>query len=175
MLLAQGVPHLLAGDEVANSQDGNNNPYCQDNATGWVDWSSLGVDGCDLTAFLAELTALRRRLPQLRPHHFARAGEAGEALWLTPQARAMTEQDWHFHGAHFLSYVLPAPDGAAPLHIVLNAGSAAIAFKLPLIAGTTLWRLVLDTTDDMRRGCEIAAGADTEAPARSVKMFVGEP
>ena len=53
-MLAQGVPLLLAGDEVGNSQSGNNNAYCQDNEIGWVDWSGLGREGDDMTA-------LRRR------------------------------------------------------------------------------------------------------------------
>ena len=115
LMLAQGVPLLLAGDEVGNSQGGNNNAYCQDNPTGWVDWSALGSEGDDMTALVAQLTALRRRFPQLRPHTFAmdrRTDGACQAVWLTPQARAMTEQDWLFRDAHFLSYVLAAPDGA---------------------------------------------------------------
>ena len=48
-MLAQGVPLLLAGDEVGNSQNGNNNAYCQDNEIGWVDWSALGRNGDDMT------------------------------------------------------------------------------------------------------------------------------
>ena len=50
LMLAQGVPLLLAGDEVGNGQRGNNNAYCQDNAVGWVDWSALGSDDEDMTS-----------------------------------------------------------------------------------------------------------------------------
>src|SRR5215207_6047101 len=57
LLLAQGVPLMLAGDEVANSQNGNNNAYCQDNETGWVDWSKLETDE-DLTNFIGLLKRL---------------------------------------------------------------------------------------------------------------------
>ena len=53
LMLAQGVPLLLAGDEVGNSQGGNNNAYCQDNPIGWVDWSALGSDDEDMTSFVA--------------------------------------------------------------------------------------------------------------------------
>ncbi len=56
LMLAQGVPLLLAGDEVGNSQGGNNNAYCQDNETGWVDWSGQGRDGEDMTLLIAQLT-----------------------------------------------------------------------------------------------------------------------
>src|SRR5204863_3944286 len=70
LLLAQGVPLILAGDEVGNSQHGNNNPYCQDNEIGWTKWSLLGVAGEDLVEFVGRLTALRKRFPQLTPRHW---------------------------------------------------------------------------------------------------------
>ena len=56
---------MLAGDEVGNSQNGNNNAYCQDNETGWVGWDNLGKPGDDLTDFVGHMTALRRRFAQL--------------------------------------------------------------------------------------------------------------
>jgi isoamylase len=61
LMLAHGVPLLLAGDEIGNSQNGNNNAYCQDNEVGWVDWSRRGRDGEDMTGFIARLADLRRR------------------------------------------------------------------------------------------------------------------
>ena len=70
LLLAQGVPLILAGDEVGNSQIGNNNAYCQDNEIGWVDWDNLGQEGDDLADFVARLAELRRRFPQLRAHRW---------------------------------------------------------------------------------------------------------
>src|SRR4030088_3291150 len=108
LLLAHGVPLPLAGDEVANSQNGNNNAYCQDNPTGWVDWSGIGRAE-DHTALIAHLTELRRRFAQLRPRRGVegrrRDGSFG-VLWLTPQAAEMTEQDWNFPEGRFLSYLL---------------------------------------------------------------------
>ena len=62
LLLAQGTPLILAGDEVGNSQSGNNNAYCQDNETGWVSWDNLGKEGEDLTDFIGQLTELRETL-----------------------------------------------------------------------------------------------------------------
>ena len=88
LMLAQGVPLLLAGDEVGNSQGGNNNAYCQDNQIGWVDWSALGPrwrghDVADRAAY-----RLRRRFPQLRRRRWVegrRADGSFGVLWLTPQ------------------------------------------------------------------------------------------
>ena len=66
LMLARGVPLLLAGDEANNGQDGNNNAYCQDNEIGWVNWSGLGTDCEDLTGFIGRLAELRNRFVQLR-------------------------------------------------------------------------------------------------------------
>ena len=66
LLLAQGVPLVLAGDEVGNSQSGNNNAYCQDNEIGWIDWSNLGHEADDMTGFVGRLAAIRRRFAQIR-------------------------------------------------------------------------------------------------------------
>src|SRR6185295_12050521 len=123
LMLAQGIPLMLAGDELGNSQNGNNNAYCQDNPVGWVDWSSLGREGEDMTALLETLSILRRSFPQLRPRHWVKGrsddGSFG-VLWLTPQATEMTEDDWNFPESRFLSYVLgPIERGQAPLFIVL--------------------------------------------------------
>ena len=89
LFLAQGVPLLLAGDEAANTQNGNNNAYCQDNETGWVDWSRLGTED-DLTDFVGELARLRQRFPQLKPHRWVEGKKADgsyDVKRLTPKGR----------------------------------------------------------------------------------------
>jgi isoamylase len=177
LMLAQGVPLLLAGDEVGNSQNGNNNAYCQDNPVGWVDWSGLGLDGEDMTALLADLTALRRRFSQLRPRRWVQGrrpdGSFG-VLWLTPHATEMTEQDWNFPEGRFLSYVLgPVEPGDAPLYVVLNAAAEAIEFRLPALAEYNRWTVLLDTTPEPRLGEELPSGARLQARARSVLAFSG--
>ena len=94
LLLAQGTPLLLAGDEVGNSQLGNNNAYCQDNEIGWVGWDNLGKEGEDFTGFIAHLTELRRRFGQIRCQRWLdgrRADGSYGVLWLTPSAEEMKE------------------------------------------------------------------------------------
>src|SRR3984893_12756456 len=66
LLLAQGVPLVLAGDEVGNSQNGNNNAYCQDNEIRWIGWEGLNREGDDRTGFVGHMTGLRQRFPQIR-------------------------------------------------------------------------------------------------------------
>jgi isoamylase len=175
-MLAQGVPLLLAGDEVGNSQGGNNNAYCQDNPVGWVDWSALGHDE-DMTALVAELTGLRRRFPQLRSRQWVeshRSDGTSGASWLTPQSTEMTEQDWNFPEGRFLAYVLGAVEqGQAPIFIVLNAAPEAIAFKLPKMPEYKNWEQVLNTADSEQTTLSFVSAADAEAPPRSVLAFAG--
>jgi isoamylase len=175
LMLAQGVPLLLAGDEVGNSQAGNNNAYCQDNPTGWVDWSGLGLEGEDMTSLVMQLSELRRSFPQLRVRNWVegrRADGSFGVLWLTPQATEMTEQDWNFPEGRFLSYVLgPVEQDGAPLLIVLNAATHSIAFTLPDLSKS--WSLLLDSTQQPRPNKSFAPGSQMEASPRSVLVLSG--
>jgi isoamylase len=177
LLLAQGTPLLLAGDEVGNSQNGNNNPYCQDNSTGWIDWSELGDPDEDMTALVAQLVELRRRFPQLRARKWVdgrRADGSFGVLWLTPKAIEMSEHDWNFPEGRFLSYVLSSPEaGGAPLYVVLNAAGEPITFTLPSLADIRQWSVLLDATASPRVGQQFGAGTTLEAAARSVLAFAG--
>ena len=177
LLLAQGTPLILAGDEVGNSQSGNNNAYCQDNETGWVSWNNLGKEGEDLTDFIGQLTELRRNFAQLRSQRWLdgrRADGSYGVLWLTPAAEEMQESDWNFPEGRFLAYVLsPMEQGLPPIFIVLNAAPEEIAFNLPKMSEYKSWKQVLSTTEPMQTSLELASGADTRAAARSVLVFAG--
>ncbi len=175
LMLAQGVPLLLAGDEVGNSQDGNNNAYCQDNQIGWVDWSNLGIAGEDLTDYVAGLAELRHEFPQLQSSLWVEALTPEKpygVLWLTPKAKPMTEADWNFVDARFLAYVLgPLDKEGAPLLVLLNAAEQAIDVTMPSVAGWKHWREVLNTTAKAER--KLDAGAVSKSPACSVCVFAG--
>jgi isoamylase len=176
LMLAHGVPMLLAGDEMGNTQDGNNNAYCQDNEIGWVKWAADPDE--DFTALLARLTGLRRRFPQLRPRRWVEGkrpdGTYG-LLWLTPQATEMTVPDWNFPEGRFLAYVLEGAKDGAPLYIVLNAAPQPIDFKLPPWPGFASWRALLDTTrtDGSADGAVRQSGEMSKALPRCVLGFEG--
>jgi isoamylase len=177
LLLAQGVPLILAGDEVANTQNGNNNAYCQDNETGWTGWEGIGREGDDLIDFVGHLTEIRRRFPQIRARRWLdgrRTDGTYGVLWLTPAAEEMKETDWKFPEGRFLAYVLgPAEQGQPPLFIVLNAAPEAIAFKLPKLAEYKSWRQLLNTADIEQVVADFASASETTAPPRSVLAFSG--
>jgi glycogen operon protein len=178
LLLAQGVPLLLAGDEVGNSQDGNNNAYCQDNEIGWINWSGLGHDGEDMTALIGRLAELRKRFPQLQGRNWldGRRGDGSyDVLWLTPDATEMTDRDWHFPNGRFLSYVLgPVERDGSPLLLVFNAAPEDIAFALPHVPECSHWMNVFDTsTEAVPEGTAHAAGERRTANGRSILVFSG--
>ncbi len=161
LLLSQGVPMLQAGDELARSQHGNNNAYCQDNEIGWLDWSQAATEA-GLVDFARRLCALRRRRAELRRDTFLkggrRAGRSRDVSWLHPDDREMTDADWNDPRVRALG-VLLAGAGASggELLILLNAGSEPIDFRLPAPAGGGRWRLALDTAAPSAAGDEVGA------------------
>ncbi|MFL9824505.1 glycogen debranching protein GlgX [Rhodoplanes sp. SY1] len=180
LFLSQGVPLMLAGDEVANSQSGNNNAYCQDNEIGWVDWSGLGRDGDDIVALVEKLTALRRDYPQLQGRRWlvGRRGDQYDVKWLTPGGTEMDGADWAFAEARFLSYVLaPLDPSGAPLLILLNAAAHPVDFVLPKWPDCTAWTRVLATVppEEGKADAPPKPGMKLAAPSRSVTVFAGTP
>ena len=178
LLLAHGVPLILAGDEVGNSQAGNNNAYCQDNEIGWVDWDGLDRDGDDLSAFIGELVRLRRRFPQLRGRQWLKGRRPDgtyDLIWLTPDAVEMTEQDWNFPNGRFLSYVLgPGEGGEPPLYIVLNAAPEAIGITMPTVPACSHWSEIVNTATITPATKPLAAGARHAVPGQAALVFTGQ-
>ncbi|OYX23153.1 MAG: glycogen debranching enzyme GlgX [Rhodobacterales bacterium 32-66-7] len=173
LMLAQGVPMLLAGDEIGHSQGGNNNAYAQDNATSWIDWSRADAG---LLRFVQRLTALRRDLPILRQKRFLHARQRPsdglpDVLWRRADGSVPQSEDWHDPSFRCLCVELrfaaergdTSPDA---VFAVFNTGPAT-ALVLPDTAPG--WELLLDTT----RPEHDAFGpvAVHEVPAQSVLLF----
>lgn len=141
LLMAQGVPMLLAGDEMGQTQNGNNNTYAQDNETTWLDWSGRHDD---LTQAVAEMVGLRQTLHGLISPRFLRGDAKGQVLgvtWLHPAGREMAEDDWNDAGlACMAKRVQSDAQATGAVLIVLNAGEDA-RFALP----EGHWCLRLDT------------------------------
>ncbi|HEX3861135.1 MAG TPA: glycogen debranching protein GlgX [Stellaceae bacterium] len=186
LLLSQGTPMLLAGDEFARTQNGNNNAYCQDNEISWVDWD-IAERGEALIAFVQKLTTLRRQYPILRRGRFldgAYNEELGlkEITWLNPAGIEMTEENWNDGNARCFGVVLDGraqPTGIrrrgedATLLLVLNAYHDVVDFTLPEIPGGGAWELLIDTNDGEE--ASFAAGADYMATGRSLLLFALRP
>ena len=141
-LLSQGTPMLCAGDELGHSQDGNNNPYCQDNPITWMDWSQADED---LIAFTARVLALRRTAQPFDAHWYNGLSDGlglYDLAWLQPDGGPLQGDAWHDPAARALGCLIGKPGRAkAPLLLLVNAGIQARDFLLP--AG--VWEALLDS------------------------------
>ena len=153
LCLSDGTPMLLAGDEFGNSQGGNNNAYCQDNAVSWLDWTQAQSDeGRALSQFVARALALRRGHPGLRA---ARYGDAAAEIcpgvaavsWFNPDGQPIEAASWEDAGAKAMALRRAAlrEDGSADVTLLLlNPGQEAVAFTLP--APSLAWIRELDSS-----------------------------
>jgi len=130
-----------------------------------------------MTSLLARLADLRRRFPQLRVRRWLDgrlADGSYDVLWLTPQATEMTQQEWNFPEARFLSYMLaPVEQGQPSLYIVLNAAHETIAVTLPRLPECQNWTALINTASEAQAGREFAGGSTFQAPACCVLVFSG--
>jgi glycogen operon protein len=161
LLCSQGVPMLLAGDELGRTQRGNNNAYCQDNETSWVDWDMAEEDG-SLLEFARGVAELRRNHPVFRRRRFftgpgdGAMGRPGDIAWFTPSGREMTDADWKTGYAKAMGVFLngdaisePDPRGERvrdeTFLLLFSADSQPAWFTLPAEDFGHRWEVVLDT------------------------------
>jgi isoamylase len=165
LMLSFGVPMLLGGDEMARTQDGNNNAYCQDNETTWFDWASADTA---LQDFTRQLIALRKAHPVFRRRRFLSGAEASELRWFTPAGTEMTAADWADNNALAIALYLDgsddpdrAEDGTWLLDddflVLVNAWWEPLEFVLPATRGQASWRTDIDTDDPAAPGSSAAA------------------
>jgi len=146
LLLSQGVPMLLAGDEVLHSKSGNNNTYCQDNELSWFDWRLAGKHR-DMLDFTRAMIAFRRRHPTLRRERFLtgepdRVGHLPDITWHGPK---LNDPAWDDDNARVLAFTLAGIDESeAHLHVMLNMWHNALEFAVPQIDARR-WYLAIDT------------------------------
>jgi glycogen operon protein len=163
MLLSQGVPMLLAGDERGRTQQGNNNAYCQDSELNWIDWGST-PERNSLAEFTRLLIALRRSHRVFRRRDFfagrpLHGREAKDIHWLKPDGSEMTDEEWEKEHAKSLAVYLaggdlgerdrfgtPATDD--DFLILFNAHQAPVEFRIPAL-GDGPWHAVFDTWFDL--------------------------
>jgi glycogen operon protein len=193
LLLSQGTPMLLAGDEFGRTQRGNNNAYCQDNEISWVDWD-YDERGEALTRFVEKLTRLRRQYPVLRQSRFLTASwneELGikDSTWLAPSGDEMTQEQWQDPRAKCLGLLLDGRaqvsgirrrGSEATLLLILNAHHDVVVFTLPEVAGGRDWVRLIDTNlpeedDDPEEPARLAFGHRYEVTARSLLLFLARP
>jgi len=188
LLLSQGTPMILAGDEIGRSQGGNNNAYAQDNEVSWINWPALDERGRDLLAFTQRLIRLRMRHPVLQRDRFL-SGQHNEELgvkdvtWLTTAATEMEEKHWKDPNTRCFGMMLDGraqPTGIKQrgtdetLLIVRNAYHDVVRFKLPRVPEGRRWLRLLDTNDPGLDSATFPFGSSYEVTGRSLLLFLLE-
>jgi glycogen operon protein len=177
LLLSQGVPMILAGDEMGRSQGGNNNAYCQDNETSWLDWG-LRQRNADLVRFFARLVRFRKAHPALRRETFFEDERTGPppVVWHGPRRG---KPDWTPESRAVALHLLRSRVDE-DIYVAANAHWEPRSFELPFLGPGRRWRLFVDTS---RESPDDIAEPGSEAPLppapayrlgpRSVVVLVG--
>jgi len=170
LFFSQGVPMLVAGDEMGRTQQGSNNAYCQDNEISWLNWN-LSVADREFLAFAQRVIALRRAHPVFRRRNFfqgraIRGSGSKDMHWLKPDGNEMSDEEWAHDFARCLGVYLSGeamdecdrrgrPIRDDNFLLLFNSHHEAIAFCLPVLDGGCEWQSLLDT--------HIAGGLEADA------------
>lgn len=146
LLLSQGTPHFLAGDEMGNNQSGNNNAYCQDNKLTWLNWDLSEVDQ-QLSDFTSEIVKLRGESRLFGSLALRDDCENSDLVkWYHPDGYLMEESDWHASNSQAIAIELRDPNSTGEhWFLILNASDYQIGCKLPPLEKGLAWKLKVDT------------------------------
>jgi isoamylase len=160
LLLSQGVPMILSGDEMGRTQGGNNNAYCQDNELSWLDWEFSILDR-NFLAFVRRMIRLRKEHPAFRRRRFfqgreLRGADAKDITWLTPAGREMTDEEWNNSFARSLGLHMSGllegeydaqgrPEVDDDFLLLFNADQEEVTFQIPPFPEEARWEVFMDT------------------------------
>lgn len=191
LFLSQGVPMLFAGDELARTQLGNNNSYCQDTPQNWLDWNGIDARRQELIQFVKRLIDLRHRHIVLHRHRFFQGHptpgtDIKDVTWLHPNGREMTTEDWHNSSLRAFAILLsgeagtyhrteegvPEPD--VTFLALLNADNTAIDYSLPILQKPGRWRILVDTLNPTGEAVvqTLEEGQGLEVVSRSLMLLM---
>jgi glycogen operon protein len=193
LLLSQGVPMILGGDELSHTRHGNNNPYCQDNAITWYDWDLDEREQAFLD-FVERLSAFRRTHPTFRRRHFLSPadsnGGTGDVLWWHPEGREMADGDWDDESLRAFGYLLRgALDSAAgpeeperddAFLVLMNQADQAVAVILPETTNDLdderclAWHVIPELAEMVPADGPLSPGGALHLPAQSVVALRAE-
>jgi glycogen operon protein len=179
LLLSQGTPMLIMGDEIGRTQSGNNNAYCQDNELSWMNWADMSERDDAFFEFVAGVVRVRRDRPLLSQRRFLHAERAmrdgtRNVTWLRPDGKQMAKPDWDNGFARTLGLML-AQSAQSPLLILLNSHHDDINFTTPAILAVAGWRLIVDSAHGLIEPIKpiLEPGAELTLPARGVLLLEG--
>ncbi|MFD1141306.1 glycogen debranching protein GlgX [Larkinella insperata] len=178
LLLSQGTPMLLMGDECSRTQQGNNNAYAQDNEIAWFNWE-WSADQQALFDFTRQLTELRQQFPLLRRRKFY---SPEEAVWLRNDGKPMNEKNWNDGITRCLGVMIDGtkvdeqdengePIGEGRLLLLFNAFWESVPFKLPKVGRKHTWQVLINTDLDAKVPYDVSAREPFELKGRSLVLL----
>jgi isoamylase len=184
LLLSQGVPMVLAGDELSHTQKGNNNTYCQDNELTWLNWV-LNAQQKDFLEFVRRVTQIWKEHPVFQRRRFFRGklmrGGAKDISWLEPSGKEMADEAWSAGyvqclGVHLSGETGDVDEYGRPVRddhvaMLLNAHHEPIPFVLPAVAGYSDWEKLFDTADPKMKPSQHRGGDKYPLAGRSMAVF----
>jgi glycogen operon protein len=190
LLLSQGTPMILAGDELGRSQLGNNNAYCQDNVNSWLDWQNIPLEEQEFLEFVRRLINFRRAHPVLRRPRFLHGSNISnvskllDVSWLSPSGGNLDSAQWQEPKSYCCGLLLAGDAGEYlnadgyqeiddTLLIIFNAAPDPLPFHMPVFPVANQWCCLLDTSQPKLAEGEILInpGDDFQMQARALSVF----
>lgn len=177
LLLSQGIPHILGGDEIGRTQQGNNNAYCQDNEISWYDWKMTEtkadfLEFCRYVIHLRNSSELLRGL-NLEDDNYFNHHNVAKVGWYRPDGRTKVVDDWHDADNQAFAVELKG-EGALKEHwlLLFNASDHDVRFSLPKTSAQSSWRIQLDTScQKVKQIPDISVCAEYLQPQKSISVF----
>ena len=190
LLLSAGVPMLLAGDEFGHTQHGNNNTYCQDNETTWLNWN-LSDEQRDFLRFVRSVIHIRRTQPVFQRRKFFQGRtidgtDVPDISWFQPSGKEMTDEDWNAGYTQCLGVRFPGdligdvnernePITGDSVVLLVNAHHEAIPFRLPSRGESQEWERLIDTADPEAESIKRKGGEQYKIQGRSMVILRSKP
>jgi isoamylase len=189
LLLSQGVPMLLAGDEFGRTQGGNNNAYCQDNEISWLDWEGIDGEGMALIEFTRTLIRLRHQHIVFHRSRFFHGQlipgtQVKDVVWLRPDGYEMSDADWNHSNAKSLGVILSGEAGLMHLTVrgeqevddtfllLMNAAHIGVTFRIPDEPQGAKWEVLIDTAAPNEGRASLASGDELIVSAYALRLLV---
>ena len=162
---------LFAGDEFANTQFGNNNPYCQDNVINWLVWEAISLKDRKLVRYVRRLIALRKHLNIFKRNQFFSGKSIGRSYfkdlaWYTEHGNEFTSAAWNTAERKALAYAVYGKGKL--LFVIFNANDKSLEWKLPLLKKTKKWKVLSESSGKLKNKENVDAGEVINVPAWSV-------
>ena len=176
LLMSFGTPMLVAGDELGNTQFGNNNPYCQDNVLTWIVWEAIDTEDRELSQYVKKLIALRRKMKIFDRMKFfdghtinkRERGKIKDMMWIKNDGTEFENADWYIENRRSISSYVD--NGQCSYMLICNANEVEEQWHLPVFCNDAEVKVILDSADKIE-GSVIKTNTPFYVPSWSVVVL----